>query len=154
MVAAAQASRQMVRYFHEKLPSVRSQHPWQTEGRMVQTALSVGRGRQEAALGKKQLSVTSPSPTSTPKAPAAPAPEAAPQHGQKPQRRNSHPVQVVDTSLASIREHAGLFLFIFHSAASYNAKGLWLLQVIRGNTLRNGEGRDSHTSPWHDCVAV
>lgn len=67
MVAAAQASRQMVRYFHEKLPSVRSRHPWQTEGRMVQTALSVGRGRQEAALGKKQLSVTSPSPTSTPK---------------------------------------------------------------------------------------
>lgn len=90
MVAAAQVSRQMITYFHEKLLSVRSQLPWQTEGRVVERVLSMGRERQEAALGKKQLSVTSPSSTPTPKAPAAPAPrgtrgqQAASQLGKNP----------------------------------------------------------------------
>ena len=52
----------MVRCFHEKMLSMRSQLPWQTEGRVVEVVLAVGTGEAGGSPGEGNTSLPHPHP--------------------------------------------------------------------------------------------
>lgn len=149
-VGAAQRSWQVVRCLREKMPSARSRFPWQAEGRVAAAVLAVGRGEAGGGSGEGASSLPRPHPHHS-QHQRHPLPST--QRSKRtmccsPARRKAPGGEALtSSSLTSVRARAGLFPFISHSAANYNAKGWWLLQVIRGNTLRNGERRGFGRTP-------